>query len=437
MVVAIDAKNISCNSYQDGQLVASAGGGLQPYTYKWSNGQSTKEIRNLAAGVYTVTISEKGGCSITSRATVAEPLKLSVPLNITQPSCSGESTGRIIAQPTGGNLPYRYSWSTGSSSSSLNFLAAGSYSLTVVDAKGCNAMITTNLQSQSAINLFTTSKAETCLGMGDGELRVSPVGGVGPYRFKWNSGESDSLIKLKVTGNYIVTVTDALGCVKSANVLMTAAASALIIDVTRSGINCNGASSGSLQLKIQGGQAPFSIQWNTGATTSEIFNLKAGNYTATITDAIGCKQVIQESINQSPPILLDISGDDQICGNATNARLRTTVTGGALPYTYQWSNGRTGPNPDNMGAGMHYLTLTDANKCRITDSFFIAKLPVPLITLVGNKIVCNNGKGNLNAVVTGSPGPYLYAWSNGQTGAAVGNLNTGFYSLTVEDANCM
>lgn len=435
MVVAIDAKNISCNSYQDGQLVASAGGGLQPYTYKWSNGQSTKEIRNLAAGVYTVTISEKGGCSITSRATVAEPLKLSVPLNITQPSCSGESTGRIIAQPTGGNLPYRYSWSTGSSSSSLNFLAAGSYSLTVVDAKGCNAMITTNLQSQSAINLFTTSKAETCLGMGDGELRVSPVGGVGPYRFKWNSGESDSLIKLKVTGNYIVTVTDALGCVKSANVLMTAAASALIIDVTRSGINCNGASSGSLQLKIQGGQAPFSIQWNTGATTSEIFNLKAGNYTATITDAIGCKQVIQESINQSPPILLDISGDDQICGNATNARLRTTVTGGALPYTYQWSNGRTGPNPDNMGAGMHYLTLTDANKCRITDSFFIAKLPVPLITLVGNKIVCNNGKGNLNAVVTGSPGPYLYAWSNGQTGAAVGNLNTGFYSLTVEDAN--
>jgi hypothetical protein len=435
MVVAIDAKNISCNSYQDGQLVVSAGGGLQPYTYKWSNGQTTKDIRNLASGIYTVTVTEKGGCAISTRATVAEPLRLTIPLSITQPSCSGENTGRIVAQPTGGNAPYRFSWSTGSSSSSLNFLAAGSYSLTVVDAKGCNVMITTNLVSQSAINLFTTSKAETCLGMGDGELRVSPVGGVAPYRFKWNSGESDSLIKLKVTGNYVVTVTDAIGCAKAVNVLMTAAASSLIIDVKNSGIGCNGTSNGSLQLNIKGGQAPFRIQWNTGATTPDIANLKAGTYVATVTDAIGCKKIVQETMLQSSAILLDISGDDQICGNATNARLRTTVTGGVLPYTYRWSNGRTGPNPDNMGAGMHYLTLTDANKCSIVDSFFIAKLPVPAVSLVGNKIVCNNGKGALSAVVTGSPGPYLYAWSNGQTGAAVGNLSTGYYSLTVEDAN--
>ena len=435
MVIAVDTRNISCNSFQDGQLTATAGGGTQPYTYKWSNGQTTRDIRNLAGGVYTVTITEKGGCSISSRATVTEPARLTIPLTITQPDCSGEASGRIVAQPTGGNAPYRYSWSTGSSSSSLNFLSSGTYSLTVVDAKGCNASSITNLQSQSAINLFTTSKAETCLGMGDGELRVSAIGGVGPYRYKWNSGESDSLIKLKVTGNYVVTVTDAIGCVKSVNVLMTAAAPSLIIDVSNSGLSCNASTNGRLQLNIRGGQAPFSIQWNTGATTSEIINLKAGNYLATVTDAIGCKQVIQETIIESPPILLDISGDDRVCGNVTNARLRTTVTGGVVPYTYKWSNGRTGPNPDNMGAGMHYLTLTDANKCSVVDSFFIAKLSVPLVSLVGNKIVCNNGRGALTAQVSGSPGPYLYAWSNGQTGSSVGNLGTGFYALTVEDAN--
>jgi hypothetical protein len=65
-----------------------------------------------------------------------------------------------------------------------------------------------------------------------------------------------------------------------------------------------------------------------------------------------------------------------------------------------------------MGAGMHYLTLTDANKCFVVDSFFIAKLSVPLVSLIGNKIVCNNGRGALTAQVSGSPGPYLYAWSN-------------------------
>jgi hypothetical protein len=70
-----------------------------------------------------VTITEKGGCSISARATVTEPARLTIPLTITQPDCSGEASGRIVAQPTGGNAPYRYSWNTGSSSSSLNFLS--------------------------------------------------------------------------------------------------------------------------------------------------------------------------------------------------------------------------------------------------------------------------------------------------------------------------
>lgn len=435
MVVALDTRNVSCFGFQDGQLVATGGGGKQPYTYRWSNGQTTREIRNLSPGLYTVTLTESGGCSKTGSARVIEPTRLTIPLTVSQPACAGDNTGRIAALPQGGNAPYRFSWSTGSNSPTIDFLPSGTYGLTVVDAKGCVNTATTLIQSQSAISLFTTSRAETCLGQGDGELRVSPVGGVGPYRFKWNSGETDSLIGLKVTGNYVVTVTDALGCVKSANVLMTAAASAFRIELTRNGPICNGTDQGNISLILQGGQAPFQVAWNTGSTGTALRNLRAGTYRVTITDAIGCRQVLEETIRESPPIFLDIDGEDRVCGGATNARLRTTVTGGVAPFVYRWSNGRTGPNIENVGAGTHYLTLTDANNCVVRDSFFIARLPTPVVSLIGDQIVCNNGRGALSASVSGSPGPYLYAWSNGQTGAAVGNLASGEYALTVEDAN--
>jgi hypothetical protein len=130
--------NVSCNGAADGQAVVSATGGAFPYTFAWSDGQTTTFASGLAAGTYSVTVTDANGCEGTAAVTLTEPDPISV--TFTTMNDTGAMDGSITASATGGTSPYTYMWSNGLTGNSLSGLAGGDYTVTVTDANGCTGM---------------------------------------------------------------------------------------------------------------------------------------------------------------------------------------------------------------------------------------------------------------------------------------------------------
>ena len=134
--------NILCNGDNTGSVDLTVNGGTSPYTYLWNTGASTEDIINVAAGTYSVTITDANGCTTTNQADVLEPID-SVSGSITQITnveCLGESTGRISVLGSGGIPPYTYSINNGTTTQTSGLfenLTAGNYTILITDANGC------------------------------------------------------------------------------------------------------------------------------------------------------------------------------------------------------------------------------------------------------------------------------------------------------------
>lgn len=141
--------NLTCNNGNDGTITLTVPGGAN-YSYTWSNGAATKNVLNLSAGTYSVTITDNNaGCTtVLSGIQVTEPPVLNLSINLQNSSC-GNSTGQLEAQPNGGVSPYQYLWNTGAMTASINNLSCGTYTVTVTDFVGCERVESISLTSSS------------------------------------------------------------------------------------------------------------------------------------------------------------------------------------------------------------------------------------------------------------------------------------------------
>ncbi|NND32110.1 MAG: hypothetical protein HKN76_05915, partial [Saprospiraceae bacterium] len=141
--------DVSCANAADGSARVTPAGGVAPYSIRWSTGDSLPEIEDVVAGEYSVTITDKNGCSSTSLVTVLEPSPLEVALNKQDESAPGAEDGAITTTVSGGTFPYSYSWSTSAHSKNLTDLAGGNllYVITVSDSRGCEAVDSIRLQT--------------------------------------------------------------------------------------------------------------------------------------------------------------------------------------------------------------------------------------------------------------------------------------------------
>ena len=433
--------DISCFGLNDGKVTLTTTGGTQPYIYSWTkNGNpyaSTEDITNLAPGVYDVVITEANNCNILKGSyTIIEPPLLEVNLvNQVDILCYGDYTGEININVTGGRATqsspgvfnYNYSWSGPngfqSSNKNLKNVAAGTYNLTVTDNSGCTDQLQVILLQNDEIKLAYTKTEIACYDYANASITINNItGGIpfttgDPYLIKW-SNLGTGLVQNNLTaGTYIITITDALDCVKQFTIIIDNAP-VFTINPEVKQISCFGEKDAHIRLNLIGGKTPVTLVWDDDATAGvERNNLGPGKYSVTITDSKSC--IIKESFIIIEPLLLELKAtvsNPLDCFNANTGAINLVVTGGTPPFIYSWSNGASTEDLNNLPPENYTVTVTDANGCKKSETWKITRFEqlTPTVEVITDfncdtKYVHQTFIGH----VKGGIPPYQLSWSDG------------------------
>ncbi|MBR3945800.1 MAG: HYR domain-containing protein, partial [Bacteroidales bacterium] len=456
--------NVACYGQHTGYASVSVTGGTPGYTFIWSTTprQTTQRAINLAAGGYSVTVTDAKGCTSTSAITIAQPsaaLTASfATYNVTHVACYGEATGSATITVNGGTTPYEYSWNTSpvQTTATASNLVAGNYSVTITDANGCTLTkpVSINGQSSQLVSSFSNANihAVNCYGQATGSATVTAVGGTTPYSYLWNTtpAQTTRTATNLLAGEYEVTVTDNHGCTSVSSVTISgqsAPLTAIISSENTVDVQCYGQTTGSASVTATGGSPSYTYSWNTvpAQSTISVNNLAAGNYFVTVTDTHGCSAVASVTINgQSAPLVASFANTNVTnvaCYGESSGSAMVTVTGGTPVYSYAWNTSpvQTAPTAQNLVAGNYSVTVTDNHGCTATSSVEITQYPILEASVSSTGANCGGVGGTVVASVSGGTGQYVYSWTNnsGQTysGVRLSNVMPGTYNLTVSDFN--
>jgi hypothetical protein len=231
MTASATASNVLCNGQASGTVTVTPVGGTAPFTYAWSPmAMNTPTLNNLAAGTYTVTITDANGCNTTTSITINQPTTLSATQsNVINNVCNNGILGSVDITPTGGTAPYNITWNgpvngnpagnevnNAGNTYTIAGLATGSYAVTVSDANGCTSQTTVTITEPTPL-VATSSATDELLGA-DGTATVNVSGGTAPYTYNWSSGGTGATETGLVAGVYTVNITDANGCLEAVEV---------------------------------------------------------------------------------------------------------------------------------------------------------------------------------------------------------------------------
>ncbi|MCK6692233.1 MAG: T9SS type A sorting domain-containing protein [Thermoanaerobaculia bacterium] len=400
------------------------------YSYAWSNGATTQDLNNIPAGTYCVTITDFNGCTKTNCATVTDQPGPALTIAATDATC-GALNGAINLTPGGGLPPYSFLWSNGAVTEDLANLAAGTYCVTVTDARNCTSVACAAVNNAGAPVLTLTPAHSTC-GNPNGSVDLALTGGTTPFTFLWSNGVTIEDPSGLSAGNYCVTVTDLNGCVAVACTTITTSGNpVLFASVTNANI---GLANGAIDLTTIGGTPPFNYVWTTGATTEDLTNLDAGTYCVTVSDAFGCTATVCATVELAGGLELSVIVNNELCGVSAGS-INLTTQGGVPPFTYLWSTGATTEDLANVNTGVYCVTVTDDSGDTATTCATVNSTGGPELTVTTTNANCALPTGSVNLTVTGGLAPFSFLWSNGATSEDLASLKTGTYCVTVTDAS--
>jgi gliding motility-associated-like protein len=447
IVPLIDAVNlngfeIACFGDSSGvAFVDTIFGGTGPFTYIWSTTDTTDTIYGLHPGQYSITVYDANGCSADTFLTLTQPLPVSSQVSSLNVTCSNDCDGSIVIDTVfGGVGGYTYNWSPFSSTAdSVGGLCAGTYSVVISDANGCNDTVITNLTQPPPISISASVNDVTCHGDTSGSITAIGLGGTGTIHYIWlPSLDTSATITGLGAGTYTVYVSDDNGCLDSAQYTITEPP-AIAALTSQTDVACNGGNTGNAIVVASGGVPGYSYLWTpSGQTDATATGLALGTYSVLITDANNCTYTTAVTITEPPAITATLSETDVLCNGNGTGTASVNASGGAPGYTYLWTpGGQTTATATGLGQGTYTVLVTDANGCTYTDTITVNEPTTLAGTLAETDVLCNGGNsGTAIVTVSGGLGSYTYVWNpSGQTTATATALGQGTYTVLVSDAN--
>lgn len=460
--VVIGSENCGAS---DGTLsLTGSGGDGGPYTYSIDNGvtfQASGSFTGLTANSYNIVIEDASGCQTTSTETVNGTGAATIN-SITESislACNGDCNGELVANVTGGILPYVYAWTdglgapVGGNSATLSGICAGNYTLTVTDnaGAGCNSVSSYSLTQPTLVSFGVIITNETC-GSGNGQIQISGVsGGNGSsYTYSVDNGvtfQASTTFSGLSAATYNVVVEDANGCQVTSSETVSNTAGPSISTVGSTDPQC-GLGDGTITISAAGGTGSLLYSIDNGVTfqaSNSFVALSPGTYQIIVEDASGCQSSISTItlVDLGPPTISNVTTTDANCGNIDGS-ITITATGGtgSLQYsidngiTFQASNGFT-----SLGGGTYNIVVEDVNGCTVTSSEVIttSSALTSVVDSTGNAF-CGGTNGWASITVSGGTTPYTFDWSNDGTGdnddpEDITNLSAGVYTVDVTDVN--
>jgi len=406
--VACSGTDGSCWNNKVASASVYASGGYTPYHYLWSNGATTSSISNLAAGTYSVTVTDcygnSGTCAVTVSVVQCCNVTCSGTISGNETHCGSYTASTIssVTSASGGVGPVEYQWQ-------MSFDNFSSYTV-IIGATGSS-------YSPGIISQTTYFR-----------------------RAAKNSGCTD----YSSVSNIVVKTVNALP------------------QVTCTSVNgdCTNGLEGSASVAVTSGMTPYHYSWSNGATTSAISNLGAGMYSVTVTDANSCSASCSSNVSvQQCCNVTDagsISGNEAYCGSYSASLINnvTPASGGIGTPQYQWQmsldnfstftiiDGATDDSysPGTISQTTYFRRLAKNSGCSdylsVSNTVVKTVNGIPEVTCSSVNGDCSNGlQGSASVSVTGGTPDYSYSWSNGGTASSIANLTAGTYSVTVIDGN--
>jgi gliding motility-associated-like protein len=473
--LSVSTTNIQCNGQANGEIAATATGGVDPLQYRIDGGawQANGNFTGLTAKTYLVEVMDANGCMASANADVTEPSAINID-NTTSvdPTCS--SPGSITVVASGGTGTLTYTLTPGGISNTtgvFNGLGSGTYTVDVTDDNGCgpvsSAPITLTSPSTISIDNVIITDVSPCYGDSNGSLQIVASGGTPPLQYSIDGGASyspNNAFTGLAAGDYIISVNDANNCPQTQLVAVSEPAELVITDVT----------------VIQPDEIHVTASGGTGALTYDLLEnnsviqtngtgdftgLPTGTYRVRVTDANGCNVETNDIILGAN---ITVTSTDVTCSGDSDGTITIDITGGVSPFTVTCTNlggtpftvndlGETTPgtfsfNVTGLPGDTYIITITDANSYTYPTYQVNIIEPAPLVATLLNvqDPLCNNSSdgvatfkvdGGTPVIITGTDSLYNISWTDGTTNfgpvtdTVASNVLPGTYTFRIEDSH--
>lgn len=394
------------------------------YSYSWSNSATTKDIANLSAGVYSVTVNDiDQNCSSTisvnlSNSNANAPVIDSIV--VTVEPCAGDNDGAAAVFASGGNGALSILWSNNETTAIISGLAPGIYSVSVSDTLGCQAFgsdtltvgpVCCNLQSSA-------TKIDAACNAADGAITITvdSLTGTAPFQYSINAinyVSANQFTNLS-PGTYYPSSQDANGCTDVDTILLVEANNTIVISTQSNPITCFGDNDGMAQVDTSGGNPPLNILWSNSSTGKTIINLAPGDYYVTVTDQLNCQRKDTVTITEPAEIIVDLGGPIDFCIGGS-----VTLSAGNFSQ-YVWSTGDSVSSVAATQSGSYSVTVYDANGCSAESNVNVTVNALPSVDAGLDSTIFDFESLVLSPAAGGVVNPSGFEWNPG-TGLSCAN----------------